>query len=110
MNLTVQQYGLISILHLLLLKTKDDCDMFVLKEKIYSRLNNMGDNEEKEKELIELSKDIAKRRKVIVEKWLADKPHIIRGECNTPEMKALEQEEVRRYGEILEKYKNTDSK
>ena len=109
LNLTVQQYVLINNLHLLLLKTKDDCDMFVLKEKIYSRLNNMGDNEEMKKELIELGKDIAKRRKVIVEKWLADKPHLIRGECNTPEMKALEQEAVRRYGEILEKYKNTDS-
>ena len=83
---------------------------FSKRKILNSRLNNMDDNEEKEKELIELSKDIAKRRKVIVEKWLADKPHIIRGECNTPEMKALEQEAVRRYGEILEKYKNTDSK
>lgn len=84
--------------------------MFVLKEKIYSRLNNMGDNEEMKKELIELGKDIAKRRKVIVEKWLADKPHLIRGECNTPEMRALRQEYKERYFEIVEKYKNTDSK
>ena len=84
--------------------------MFVLKEKIYSRLNNMGDNVAMHEEFKKLDREMNKREKAIVDKWLADKPHIIRGECNTPEMKALEQEAVRRYGEILEKYKNSDSK
>lgn len=70
----------------------------------------MGDNVAMHEEFKKLDREMNKREKAIVDKWLADKPHLIRGECNTPEMKALEQEAVRRYGEILEKYKNTDSK
>lgn len=84
--------------------------MFVLKEKIYSRLNNMGDNVAMHEEFKKLDREMNKREKAIVDKWLADKPHIIRGECNTPEMCALRQEYKERYFEIVEKYKNTDSK
>lgn len=70
----------------------------------------MGDNIAMLEEFKKLDREMNKREKAIVDKWLADKPHVIRGECNTPEMCALRQEYKERYFEIVEKYKNTDSK
>ena len=70
----------------------------------------MGDNVAMHEEFKKLDREMNKREKAIVDKWLADKPHLIRGECNTPEMRALRQEYKERYFEIVEKYKNTDSK
>lgn len=70
----------------------------------------MGDNIAMHEEFKKLDREMNKREKAIVDKWLADKPHLVRGECNTPEMRALRQEYKERYFEIVEKYKNTDSK
>lgn len=59
-------------------------------------------------ELQEFGEDIASRKEKIVEEWRADPAHknITRGEINTPEMKALRAEFIRRYREILAKYKD----
>lgn len=65
-------------------------------------------NIEKDKELLALGKEVRRRRKAIVEKWKAENPNMARGECNTPEMRALEQEAMARYGEILKKYEKLD--
>ena len=66
--------------------------------------------DERKKELLALGKEMTRRRKVIVEKWKAERPNMVRGECNTIEMRALEQEAKIRYGEILKKYENLSSK
>ena len=62
-------------------------------------------------ELDALSSEIAARKKVVSDAWKATlpDPKRMRGECNTPEMRALREEEKRRFGEILEKYKNKDN-
>lgn len=70
----------------------------------------MGDNVAMHEEFKKLDREMNKREKAIVDKWRADNPYMIRGECNTPEMRALRQEYKERYFEIVEKYKNTDSK
>ncbi len=57
-------------------------------------------------ELLALGKDYAVRSEEIIKEWRKTITGVmIRGECNTPEMRALEAEVKRRYGEILEKYK-----
>lgn len=65
------------------------------------------DLDEAEKaELLALGKDYAVRSEEIIKEWRKTITGVmIRGECNTPEMLALEAEVKRRYGEILEKYK-----
>lgn len=65
------------------------------------------DLDEAEKaELLALGKDYAVRSEEIIKEWRKTITGVmIRGECNTPEMRALEAEVKRRYGEILEKYK-----
>ena len=61
------------------------------------------DFDEAEKaELLALGKDYAVRSEKILEEW---KKGYRYERCNTPEMRALEAEVKRRYGEILEKYK-----
>lgn len=62
-------------------------------------------SEKQEKELNKISKEFWKKEKAILEKWREDNPNIKRGICNTPEMKALREEEKKKYFEILEKYK-----
>lgn len=66
----------------------------------------MNKQEEKKKELRLLGRDIAIREQKIVAEWKNANPDMVRGECNTPEMKALREEEIKRYREILRKYKN----
>lgn len=57
-------------------------------------------------ELLALGREYSVRREKILEEWRKTITGVmIRGECNTPEMLALEAEVKRRYGEILEKYK-----
>lgn len=65
------------------------------------------DLDEAEKaELLALGKDYAVRSEKIIKEWRKTITGVmIRGECNTPEMLALEAEVKRRYGKILEKYK-----
>ncbi len=62
-------------------------------------------SEKQEKELNKISKEFWKKEKAILEKWREENPNIKRGICNTPEMKALREEEKKKYFEILEKYK-----
>ena len=45
------------------------------------------------------------KRKGYFRKMREENPNIKRGICNTPEMKALREEEKKKYFEILEKYK-----
>lgn len=65
------------------------------------------DLDEAEKaELLALGKDYAVRSEEILKKWKQGLAKGYRYErCNTPEMRALEAEVKRRYGEILEKYR-----
>ncbi len=64
--------------------------------------------EKRSRELIALSAEFAARRDSIAMAWKAEHPNVSRGKVDSPEMKALEQEIQRRYGEILEKYQCKD--
>lgn len=61
-------------------------------------------SEEELAELKALDHEYAIRERKISKAWLAAHPGISRGECNTPEMRALREEIRQEYGQILEKY------
>lgn len=65
----------------------------------------MTKDEMKHSELLALGKEIAERRKVLVDEYKAT--HMLPSRCTivTPELKALAAEEKRRFIEICEKYK-----
>lgn len=65
----------------------------------------MTKGEMKHEELLALGKEIAARRKTLVDKYKATHTLPSRGTIITPELKALEAEEKRRFIEICEKYK-----
>ncbi|GEM_PF-284724 len=68
-------------------------------------MEKIGLDSEEEKELLDLGKYYSKRSEAILKEWRRTFPERSRyRHCNTPEMKALEAEVKRRYGEILEKY------
>lgn len=46
-------------------------------------------NKKMEMELSNLDKEMVEREKEIIKKWKEANPHMIIGECNTPEMRAL---------------------
>ena len=60
--------------------------------------------EARKAELLKLGQKSRIQEKAITESWLAAHPGISRGECNTPEMRALREEVRQEYGRILEKY------
>lgn len=60
--------------------------------------------EARKAELLKLGQKSRIQGKAITESWLAAHPGISRGECNTPEMRALQEEIRQEYGQILEKY------
>lgn len=57
-------------------------------------------------ELLAAGKKYAELSKEIIKKWRAGLPEMMRGECNTPEMRALRKEWYDRFMEIKEKYKD----
>lgn len=65
-------------------------------------------NEEMKKELLALSKEMAERRDRAIAEWLEthEWPKLARGRIASKAQKELDQEEKRRYGEILAKYKD----
>ena len=63
-------------------------------------------NKNKQLEYKKLDKEMVEREKKIIKKWKETNPHMIIGECNTPEMKALTREWYDRFMEIKEKYKD----
>lgn len=63
-------------------------------------------NADKERELLALGKEIADRRQVIVDEWKKTHEMPLRGIANAKAQKELDLEAARRYGEILEKYKD----
>lgn len=63
-------------------------------------------NENRKIEFSKLDKEMMEREKEIIKKWKEANPHMIIGECNTPEMKALIKEWKERYADIVEKYKD----
>lgn len=65
-------------------------------------------NKEMEIEFSKLDKEMSERKKKIVKKWRAGLPNTMKGECNTPEMKALREEWKERYFKIVEKYKDEE--
>jgi hypothetical protein len=65
----------------------------------------MTKDEMKHEELLALGKEIAARRKILVDKYKATHTLPSRGTIITPELKSLEAEEKRRFIEICEKYK-----
>ena len=65
----------------------------------------MTKDEMKHEELLALGKEIAARRKTLVDEYKATHTLPSRGTIITPELKALEAEEKRRFIEICEKYK-----
>lgn len=65
----------------------------------------MTKDEMKHEELLALGKEIAERRKILVDKYKSTHTLPSRGTIITPELKALEAEEKRRFIEICEKYK-----
>ncbi len=62
--------------------------------------------EECKKELNEMLREINARRETVIQEWLKTHEKPLRGRMASKEQKALDQEEKRRYGEILEKYKD----
>lgn len=60
--------------------------------------------EARKAKLLKLGQKSRIQGKAITESWLAAHPGISRGECNTPEMRALREEVRQEYGRILEKY------
>ena len=67
----------------------------------------MTREEERDIELSALSSDICKRDEAIVVEYKRTHKLPSRGVIDTPERRALRAEEIRRYGEIMEKYKDT---
>ena len=67
----------------------------------------MTRKEKRDAELVAMSTDISRRKKVIVEEYKRTHKLPSRGVIDTPERRALRAEEIRRYGEIMEKYKDT---
>lgn len=65
-------------------------------------------NENRKIEFSRLDKEMMEREKEIIKKWKEANPHMIIGECNTPEMKALIKEWKERYAAIVEKYKDEE--
>lgn len=65
----------------------------------------MTKDEAKREELLALGKEISERRKVLVDAYKATHKMPGRGIILTPEIKALDAEEKRRFIEIREKYK-----
>lgn len=65
-------------------------------------------NENRKIEFSKLDKEMMAREKEIIKKWKEANPHMIIGECNTPEMKALIKEWKERYEAIVEKYKDEE--
>ncbi len=65
-------------------------------------------NENRKIEFSKLDKEMMGREKEIIKKWKEANPHMIIGECNTPEMKALRKEWKERYAAIVEKYKDEE--
>lgn len=65
-------------------------------------------NKKMEMELSNLDKEMVEREKEIIKKWKEANPHMIRGECNTPEMKALIKEWKERCFKIARKYKDEE--
>lgn len=63
-------------------------------------------NKECIEELNEMFKEIEIRREIIRKEWFETHKFPCRGEISTPEMEALNEEEKRRYGEILAKYED----
>lgn len=65
----------------------------------------MDKNEQKTKELLALSKEMAEREEALVQEY--KRTHVLpsRGVIDTPERRALRAEEKRRFIEICEKYK-----
>ena len=61
-------------------------------------------SEEELAELKALDHEYAIRERKISKAWLAAHPGVSRGECNTPEMRALREEKKQKYFEIVEKY------
>lgn len=59
-----------------------------------------------DEELHALGREIYERREKIRKEWLKTHEKPLRGRMASKEQKALDQEEKRRYGEILEKYKD----
>lgn len=65
-------------------------------------------NKKMEMELSNLDKEMVEREKEIIKKWKEANPHMIIGECNTPEMKALIKEWKERCFKIARKYKDEE--
>lgn len=65
-------------------------------------------NENRKIEFSKLDKEMMEREKEIIKKWKEANPHMIIGECNTPEMKTLIKEWKERYAAIVEKYKDEE--
>lgn len=65
-------------------------------------------NKKMEMELSNLDKEMVEREKKIIKKWKEANPHMIIGECNTPEMKALIKEWKERCFKIARKYKDEE--
>lgn len=67
-------------------------------------------SKEQKDEFKTLDAEFNQREQVILQKWHKEHPYLIRGECNTPEMKTLRREYKKRYFAIVEKYKDKDVK
>lgn len=65
-------------------------------------------NKKMEMELSNLDKEMVEREKEIIKKWKEANPHMIIGECNTPEMQALIKEWKERCFKIARKYKDEE--
>lgn len=65
-------------------------------------------NKNKQLEYEKLDEEMIKREDEIIKKWRAGLPEMMRGECNTPEMRALRKEWYDRFMEIKEKYKDEE--
>lgn len=63
-------------------------------------------NLEKRQALRELNKEIEDRREIIINEWKKTHEMPLRGIANAKAQKELDLEAARRYGEILEKYKD----
>lgn len=69
----------------------------------------MDKNEQEMAELHELSIEMAAREEAIVQEYKRTHALPSRGVIDTPERRALREEEKRRYMEITERYKNAES-
>ncbi|MDO4154102.1 MAG: hypothetical protein Q4E21_04540 [Clostridia bacterium] len=62
--------------------------------------------EECKRELHEMLQEINARREAVIQEWLKTHEMPLRGRLASAAQKELDKEEKRRYGEILEKYKD----